>query len=205
MIPRSVLRAAGAYAEQVQVEFGLLLLKASVSSGIAMRDGFNYQPDPRLIANSNTELRLQLMKIWREHRVFVEELAVFLEYGHGLPANLEFLHQSFEGFSDPFPLALTATKMRPTDALAQCTLAANHVRRGEIETSKQILTSFIERWDGYPVPELARVYCNLAAAFDASGDRETARYLTRQAVERFPRDGFAKLAWEAINPETNNS
>ena len=57
MIPRSVLRAAGVYAEEVQVNFGLLLLKAAVSSGIALRDGFNYQPDSRLIPKSNIALR----------------------------------------------------------------------------------------------------------------------------------------------------
>jgi len=204
MIPRSVLRAAGVYAEEVQVNFGLLLLKAAVSSGIALRDGFNYQPDSRLIPKSNIALREELMKVWREHRAFVRELSVFLEYGHGLPANLEYLQESFEGFSDPMPLAVTATTMRPADALAQCTLAANHVRRGEPRKGMRLLSAFIDRWNDSPVPELARVYCNLAAAFDASGDKEAARNLTMKAIQRFPRDPFAKLAWQSLQSTPSN-
>ena len=203
-LPSPVLRAAGAYAEEVALQFGLLLLKSAVGSGLKLQDGANYIPDERLLPTCDIQLRKDVIHVWREHRSFVGELSVFLEYGHGLPANLTNFEHAFQGWDDPMPFALGATAMRPKDALAHCTLAANYLRAGKISKSKECLHKFINQWDGRPVPEMARVSCNLAAILDAEGDVSSAQQLIRKVSLQYPKSVIALQASQALQTNSLN-
>lgn len=180
----AVLRAAGAYADEVAWHLGLLTLKAAVLAGLRIQDGNKYAPDERLIPQHPEALLDRLRLAWQEYEGLGRVLGAYLEDRHRIPIRLERMAAT-HSWNDALPLALVAAELRLDDPLAAVTLAANFLRGGLLRDAEQALGP-VRTNTRMPASLRARAFRNSAGISERSGDPYLAMEYARRAVSESP-------------------
>lgn len=186
-----LLRAAGAYADEVARHLGLLTLKASVLAGLRIQDGNKYAPDSRLIPKDPQRLFASLRSAWREYHSLGSNLVSYLEDRHQMEIRLEQMAET-DNWNDPLALATVAASLRAFDPLALITLAANGMRVGSLQIAEPALAALIGR-PGLSHSIRSRALRNMAGLEEKRGDLPRAVELSRLAAEADPTCTLARV------------
>ncbi len=197
----AILRAAGAYADEVARSLGLLTLKASVLAGLRIQDGNKYAPDERLIPKDPEGLHAALRDAWLEYASLGDGLSCYLEDSMQIEINLERMSQT-DSWNDALALAAVSAELRHWDPLAQVTLAANLLRCGQLEGAERRLAKTAS--DTVSTLELARIQMNRAGVADCAGDAERASFFAGQVLAIDPTSCWAYSLFQLNDQVTSN-
>ncbi|MBC8327793.1 MAG: hypothetical protein H8E31_03510 [Planctomycetes bacterium] len=190
MSQSAILRAAGAYADEVARHLGLLTLKASVLAGLRIQDGNKYAPDERLIPKDPGRLLDQLRDAWLEYDSLGKDLGAYLEDRDQIAINLSQMAQT-HSWTNALPLAAVAAELRRWDPLAQVTLAANFLRVNSLQKAGFTVASVQRRGD-LPASIQSRLYRNMACIVELKGDPELATHLAVRAANSDPTNALSR-------------
>ncbi len=177
-----LLRAAGAYAEEIAHHLGGLTLQAAVLAGLRLRDGNKYTPDDRLVPSRPDRLFAELRRLWLEYEQLGRSLGGHLEERDRIELRLRRMAET-ASWHDDLALAALAAELCPADPLARITLAASALRAGRLELADRAIAGLGR---GLPPRTLARLYRNRAGLEERRGDDRLALRFARHAVQVDP-------------------